>query len=104
MKLRSVIIMLSVSLVLTVSVWARSGTFKKAYVGCVSENTLDEFIGAAIDKDFPQMQALIDAVQCFNLEGREYSTIDIGLMTSKVRVYIGSDSIPLYVTTEAVRN
>ena len=103
MKMRIFIVVLSVCLVLNVPAWARSGTIKADYVGCLSESALDEFIGAAIEKDYRQMQALMEALLCFNLKGREYSTVDIGFATSKIRVYAGSDSVVLYVPTEAIR-
>ena len=79
--------MLAASLVLPVSAWARSGTIKADYTGCLSENALDEFIGAAIEKDYRQMQALMEALLCFNLKGLEYSTVDFGFAVSKIRVY-----------------
>lgn len=91
-------------LILTVPGWGRSGVFQKAYTGCVSKDALDEFVGAAIDKDQRQMVTLLITKLCFNLEGLEYSTVDIGFLTSKVRVYMDSGSILLYVTTSAIRD
>ena len=96
-------IVLVAILVLPVLAWARSGTIKGDYVGCLSENALDEFIGAAVEKDYRQMQVLMEARLCFNLKGREYSTVDVGFVTSEIRVYAGGGSVVLYVPTEAIR-
>ena len=96
-------IVLVAILVLPVLAWARSGTIKSDYVGCLSENALDEFIGAAVEKDYRQMQVLVEARLCFSLKGREYSTVDVGFVTSKIRVYAGGGSVVLYVPTEAIR-
>ena len=96
-------VVLAASLVLPVLSWARSGTIKGDFVGCLSENALDEFIDAAIAKDYRQMQALMRSRLCFNLKGREYSTVDVGFVTSKIRVYAGGGSVVLHVPTKAIR-
>ena len=86
---------------LTVNVLAASGTIKGAYAGCLTENLLDEFIGAAGKKDYRQMRALLGN-GCYDIENRKFSTVDVGFLKSKIRVYAGGDSVLLYVPTEAV--
>lgn len=110
MKMRICTVMLAVSLVLPVLAWARSGTIKGNYVGCVSESALDEFIDAAIAKDYRQMQVLMRTRGCANLKGHEYSTVKVGLAKSKIRVHadgplseFSAFDFQAYVPTEAIR-
>lgn len=51
------------------------------YVGCMTEDSLDEFISAAVAKDERQMQALLSST-CAPISGLEYSMVDAGIMTS----------------------
>ena len=110
MKMRICVVVLVVSLVLPVLAGARSGTIKDNYVGCFSENLLDAFIDAAVEKDHRQMQALMRTRECVNLKGREYSTVKVGLVTSKIRIHaegvasaFSAFDFQLYVPTEAIR-
>ena len=81
---------------------AQSGTITRAYVGCVTEDALSEFVRASSTKDYRHMQELLRG-QCVSIQGREYSTIDRGFMTSTIRVYIGGGSLVLHVPSEAIR-
>ena len=82
---------------------AKSGTIKQDLAfGCITEEALDEFTGAAIDKDTKQMKALLRSLQCFSITGRQYSTIDVGILTSKIRVYAGGGSVVLFVHTSVL--
>jgi hypothetical protein len=78
-------------------------TVRPNYVGCSSEQALDEFIGAAVANDARQMNALLKNNFCFNIGGLEFSMVDAGFVTSEIRVYAGSTSALLYVPTEATR-
>lgn len=110
MKTKIFAVVLVVSLVLSVLAWARSGTIKGNYVGCFSENSLDEFIDAAVEKDYRQMKKLMKTQECVNLKGREYATVKVGLVTSKIRIHadgigraFSAFDFQLYVPTEAIR-
>jgi hypothetical protein len=73
-----------------------------AYVGCITEEALDEFMTAAMNNDLRQIETLI-GVTCAQISGLEYSMIDRGILRSKVRVYFGNDSVVLYTVAEAAR-
>jgi hypothetical protein len=93
---------LFVVLTTTTPMMAQSGRISGAFVGCLTEDVLDEFIQAATNNDRRQMQALLN-VSCFNLDGREYSVMERGFLTSRIRVYAGDGSVPLYTVSEALR-
>lgn len=75
------------------------------YVGCISEDALDEFTRAAVTKDERGMKYLIGkkCLYTSQLTSLDTSILDRGFVTSKVRVYLGKDAIELYVPSEAVR-
>lgn len=77
-------------------------TIRGSYVGCTTENALDEFTMAAVNRDRRQMEALI-GVSCLPINGLEYSVVDRGFITSEIRVYVGSDSIRVFTPSEALR-
>jgi hypothetical protein len=80
-----------------------SDTIKPNYAGCVTKASLSELLTAANANDLRQIDALMDANICFPIGGREFSVIEQGLVTSKVRVYAGSSSAVLYLPTEGTR-
>lgn len=75
---------------------------KQDYVGCVTEESLDEFITAAVNEDHRQMEALLGVV-CMPIGGREFSMVDRGFTVSQIRVYVGSDSVVLFTPAEGAR-
>lgn len=78
---------------------------QEGYVGCISDDALDEFIGAAIDKNQRQMDSLSRSGQCFYIGGLEFDYVDAGFMTSEIRVYVpGGGSLVLFIPTEGTRN
>tara|TARA_R110002051_G_scaffold21191_3_gene56562 strand:+ start:5713 stop:6012 length:300 start_codon:yes stop_codon:yes gene_type:complete len=81
---------------------ASAGIIRGAYVGCLTKQALDEFIGAAVKKDERHMAALMNR-QCFAIEGREFSVVKAGFIKSQIRVYAGGDSVLLWVPSEAAR-
>ena len=82
---------------------AKKGTITQKFaVGCISEDALDEYTGAILDRDMDQVKALLQSAQCFLITGRKYSTIDVGFVTTTIRVYAGGGSIVLIVPTEYV--
>ena len=77
---------------------------QEGYVGCISDDALDEFIGAAIDKNKRQMDSLSRSGQCFYIGGLEFDYVDAGFMTSEIRVYVpGGGSLVLFIPTEGTR-
>ena len=75
-------------------------TVKKNYVGCLTEESLDEFFDASMNKDYKQMDALL-GLSCARLQGLRFSIIDRGFMTSKIRIYYNDTSFVFYVPSEA---
>ena len=88
-----------VAVLLAVSTNAFALKTHENYVGCLSEETLDEFITAAVEKDMRHMEALLGVV-CLSIKGVDFSIIDRGWLTSKIRVYAGGSSLVLYVPAE----
>jgi hypothetical protein len=82
---------------------AQSETIRGHFVGCDSEASLDEFITAASNNDTRQMQALTGS-SCIGIRGLEYSVVDRGWLTSKIRVYGNGSSAILWTVSEAIRN
>lgn len=81
---------------------AAAGRIESGYVGCVTEDALDEFISASVAGDQRQVQALLGTL-CAPIGGLEYSMVDRGILVSEIRVYIGSDSVRLFTVAEAAR-
>ncbi|WP_110815833.1 hypothetical protein [Pseudoroseicyclus aestuarii] len=75
----------------------------EGFVGCITEDALDEFISAAVNDDMRQMQTLLSAGLCAPIGGREFSMIDRGFITSEIRVYTDSGSVALFTPSEATR-
>ncbi|MEM8542167.1 MAG: hypothetical protein AAGF25_14525 [Pseudomonadota bacterium] len=81
---------------------ANAQTIQGAYVGCVSEAALDQFIDAAVASDTRQIQALTGSA-CISIEGLQFSVVDRGWRKSQVRVYGNGQSALLWTVSEAVR-
>ena len=79
-----------------------AGRVKDDYVGCITEEALDEFISAAVNEDQRQMQALL-GVTCVPIGGREFSMVDRGFVVSEIRVYFDGDSVVLFTPAEGAR-
>lgn len=77
-------------------------TISGAYVGCVTKDALDEFITAAVNEDYRQIQALSGSV-CVPIEGREFSVVDAGWAKSQIRVYVDGGSLLLWTVSEATK-
>ena len=77
------------------------GTIRPDHIGCLTKDALDELVSAASKRDYAQMHALVGSV-CFSIGGLKFSTVDVGFVRSKVRVYAGGGSIVLWVVTEAI--
>lgn len=78
-------------------------SMKDDYVGCVSEEALDQFTQALVKKDQRGMDYLL-STRCVPTSSKfPISVIDYGVMTTKYRVYIGSEAIELYSPTEAIQ-
>lgn len=83
------------------SMSAEAATLRDGYVGCVDEASFDEITQALVRQDERQFDALI-GTSCVPVGGLEFSLVDTGWTTARVRVYVGSDSIILWVPIEAV--
>lgn len=81
---------------------AQSGRISGAYAGCLTEDSLDEFITAASKRDTRHMNALL-GTECFPLDGREFSVVDRGFTKTQIRVYAGGGSVLLWTVNEATR-
>lgn len=95
-------ILTTICVVMMMSVPAWAGQVNPGYVGCVTEDSLDEFITAAVNDDERQMNALL-GVSCIAIGGFDYSMVDQGFITSEIRVYVGSDSVNVFTPAEATR-
>lgn len=76
---------------------------KGDYIGCLTEDALKEVVSAAVKKDLRQIQALLDARLCINMNGLRFSVVDLGFIRTKIRVYTGDGSLVLWTVTEATR-
>lgn len=90
------------ALALIAGTQAGAATFEAGYAGCLTEDQLDEFTMALANKDNRQLGALL-GIACVAVGGFEYSVVDRGFLKSQVRVYVGADSILLWVPSEAAR-
>ena len=76
---------------------------KKGAVGCLTEDFLDEFITALSNNDRRHAGELLESALCFGITGRPYSIVDLGFMTTEIRVYTENGSVRLFVQTQFVR-
>ncbi len=74
----------------------------KGVIGCLTEDALDEFATAAINKDRRQGMELLQSGQCFSISGRPYSIVDFGFFVTEIRVYTENGSVRLFTKTEFV--
>lgn len=77
------------------------GVIRGDYVGCLTEEALDEVMTAVANTDNRQFEALL-GTSCFLLNDREYSVIDFNWGTPKIRVYVDGDSIVLWTVRKAI--
>lgn len=94
------------AMLLAVAASAQAETLKDGgYVGCESEEYLDEFISAAVKKDQQAMQFLMANYKCVGLSSKfgNVTVLDRGFTVSKIRVYAGSTGVELWTVNEAIR-
>ena len=102
-RLKVATIMMAAALgMLPANAHASNKVIKGAFVGCLSKGSLDEFVTAAGRKDHRHMNALLGKL-CVLIEGREYSIVSAGFITSTIRVYAGGGSVVLHTVSEALR-
>lgn len=99
---RYLAVTLVASCLLASNVLAQTGRVKDNHVGCLTERHLDEMTMALVNKDQRLYDSLIGKV-CVPVKGQQFSILDRGFITSKIRVYVGSDHVDLYVPSEATR-
>ena len=80
----------------------RQKTLKGGYYACTSEALFDEIINARINKDNLAIGHLLSRGCVLTKAGVKMSIIDLGMGTTKIRAYSGSDSVILYTNTENV--
>ncbi|WP_417539985.1 hypothetical protein [Marinobacter sp.] len=74
------------------------------YVGCVTEDYLDQFISAAVGSDTKGMEFLMSGYKCVPLSSKfEISVLDTGFTVSQVRVYAGGGAVELWTVNEAIQ-
>lgn len=75
------------------------------YVGCESEDYLDEFINAAVKSDQKAMEFLLTNYKCVGLSSKfgQITVLDQGFTVSKIRVYAGATGIELWTVNEAIQ-
>jgi len=81
---------------------AMADKVNQGFIGCISEDALDEFTTAVVREDKRHMSSLIGSV-CVPIGGLDYSMVDQGFIVSEIRVYVGNDSINLFTPAEATR-
>lgn len=80
----------------------RRTTLKGGYFACTSEALFDEITTAAVNKDKLAMGHLLTKGCVLTKAGVRISIVDLGIGTTKIRAYSGSDSVILYTNTENV--
>ncbi|HHG4903575.1 TPA: hypothetical protein ACPWGP_002595 [Pseudomonas aeruginosa] len=84
--------------------FASAATLNSGYVGCVTEEYLDQFIQALVAKDDRGMEYLMNSYKCIHMKGGlEVSVLDRGFTVSKIRVYVGGDAVELWTPNEAIK-
>lgn len=74
------------------------------YVGCVSEEYLDQYVRTSTTNDRKGFQYLVDNNLCVGVSSKlSFSILDVGLLTSKIRVYVEQDAVELWIPTEAIQ-
>lgn len=94
------------TLLLTLSLPAQAETLKDGgYVGCESEDYLDEFISAAVKKDTQAMNYLFTSYKCVGLSSKfgKITVLDRGFTVSKFRIYAGGQGVELWTVNEAIQ-
>lgn len=89
-----------------IALGAQAETLKDGgYVGCESEDYLDEFISAAVKTDEQAMQFLLTSYKCVALSSKfgQVTVLDRGFSVSKVRVYAGNTGVELWTVNEAIQ-
>lgn len=81
---------------------AVAGTFETGYAGCTTKDALDELTSAVVNKDQRQMDALLGTL-CAPVGGFDFSVVSRGLLKTQARVYVGEESVLLWVPSEAVK-
>lgn len=81
---------------------AQAGTVSDNYIGCITEEHLDQMTTALVRKDERLYKSLMGKF-CVPVQGQEFSVLDQGFITSQIRVYIGNESVDLWVPSEATR-
>ncbi|OOZ41631.1 hypothetical protein BOW53_02830 [Solemya pervernicosa gill symbiont] len=91
-----------------VSLLIASGTasaeqLKGGYPGCISEDLFDQMVSALVKKDDRAVGYLLKNGCVMAKSGLPITVLDRGWGTSKVRVYIGDQSVVLWTNSENIQ-
>jgi len=82
---------------------ANAESLNDGYVGCLSDEYLDQFIQAQVKGDKQGMDYLFKQQVCVPTSSNfKISVLDRGFVTTKYRVYVGDDAVVLYSPSEAI--
>ena len=81
---------------------ASAAHLKGSYPACLTEELLDEFTSAVVNKDERQFNYLLKNGCIIAKSGVPISILDRGWTISKVRVYVGDTSIILWTYNENI--
>lgn len=74
------------------------------YIGCISEESLSNYNTGLTNHDENLTDSLLLSQECILVGGKEYSILDRGFITSKIRVYSDDgEYTDVWVPSEAVR-
>ena len=102
MTFRAAILACGIASLSPVLAHAQTGVVKGDYVGCVTKDALDQMTNALVNKDKALFSSLMGK-RCLPVNGQQFSVLDRGFVTSKIKVYIAGDSVDLWVPSEATR-
>ena len=101
MMVRVLLLGLALALALPTHAGAASGVLGN-YIGCSTKEQLSQLTLGIANKDRRLIDTLVGKV-CAPVGGYEFSILERGPLRSRVRMYIPSGHIDLWVHSEAVR-
>ena len=81
---------------------AQSGVITEPYIGCLTEQSLDQLFSAINSNDARLRDSLMGVV-CVPIQGYPFSMLDSGFLVSQIRIYVNDTHIDLFVPAEAAR-
>ena len=81
---------------------AQSGVITDDYIGCLTEENLNQLFKAINSNDTRLRDSLMGKV-CVLIKGYPFSMLDRGMLVSEIRIYVNDTHIDLFVPAEAAR-